>query len=621
MTNWSLWRVSWSVACAWMIWALPARAQPGELLVEFDVPHEFAPRTVCVHVNKLSQELAAARANSLKSRTQSEEFPAAADPCTAPVTEPGTTCNECKTPPRDSFPVCVNDLARGSGRAVQLLLEHVGLRGLKLEGKNLRLAVDYPESSIVTPRVEVLGANYHAGDVDSVRSGQDLQLTLRPRCINRRLRLPPTADAAESVRIVSNKKEVVHHADDQPELRVTETGLYNEVEVTRGKTVYVASFSYPPPPEIQLAPRDFEVRWKRHCLISEGAQAKSCPVASLVSHGHQCSPVGCSDACCYRCTPGRAVEFPTLVRFTLAPRNSGTARSDNGDATLDPMVWEEPIRFPGDEVGGFVAAEGRRVFLDWGEVNAEARDWNELGSEVTELEITGPDGRTQQVKRGTASVAAPGLQCHDRFTYRYRGRWFDPPRQRGLSGDTLHLEPTEKRQRELILGVHAHAGGIGYLSVHEDFVASPLFDLSLVGLIYGGVEISVSGLFSFHPSVSEFEGASDRDMSAFVRVVGGVGYRAYLNDRFLIIPGIGIGGGVPALASDWSEARPSFVATANARVGYEISRATALEGALWLFWPEQYMESAQDAAGPAYVKSRSTFAVGLGAGLQWADLL
>jgi hypothetical protein len=619
-------------ALASALWAPLALARPGDLLVELDVPLEFAPQTVCVHVTKLATDLAALRELALKKQSVASSrnltIPIADDACSARP----TPCNACKKPPSDTFGVCVTDPNQASDRRVQLLLENVGLRGMKLEGRNLRMAVDYPESAIVTPRVEVLGSNYHAGDVDSVRSGQDLQLKLRPRCIDRPLRVPATANHNDDdfrLKIVTNER-ISYEGDSRRapklvQLNVSETGLYNHVEVTQGNTVYVASFSYPPPPEISLVPRDFEVSWRKHCLTQSGSMANVCPSASLVNYGHQCDPAPCSsetrNTCCYRCTPERPVEFPTPVRFTLDAPLSG-ARAGVDDPSLDPVVWEEPIRFPGDEMGGFVASERRRILLNWSNVDNEKRRWSERGAEVSELEIIGPDGRVQRIKRGTASVAAPGLQCHDRFTYRYQGRWFDSPRQSGLRGDTLDLEPTRQRQRELILGIRAHAGGILYAEVSDKFMASPLFDLGLVGLVYGGLELAVSGLFSFHPNVSQFQrNSSDRDMSAFVRVVGGVGYRAYLSDRFLIAPGLGLGVGLPALASDWTTARPSPVVTASAKVGYEITSATVLSGALWLFWPERYMEARQDAAGPSSVQSRSTLAIGLGGGVQWADLL
>jgi hypothetical protein len=102
---------------------------------------------------------------------------------------------------------------------------------MKLEGQNLRLYVDFPETASITPRVEVLGGDYHGGDVNSVSSGHDLQLPLRPRCIDRPLKLPPFAAircAAET--LMSNGAIASVSPRDaltRTPLLVTESGLNN----------------------------------------------------------------------------------------------------------------------------------------------------------------------------------------------------------------------------------------------------------------------------------------------------------------------------------------------------------------------------------------------------------
>jgi hypothetical protein len=618
-------------------WATIASAREGELLLELDVPTEFAPRKVCVHVHKLSKQLATARAAPAGASAPGASLPVnlslpkdGADCLTRP-----NECQRCGPPPRDTFAVCFEDPNAPRGRSVELLLENVGLRAMKLEGRNLRLSVDYPESSFVTPRVEVLGGDYHAGDVDGVRSGEDLELELVPRCLDRRLRLPPgTNDECLLSSVSSNSglgldgglfRQRLASADSIETLQITETGRDNSVELERCGTTYSAVFDYPPPPEIVLQARVFELRWQRHCLVAAD-RAPSCPTALLVSHGHECRPVSCSaaDTCCYSCSPSRPVEFPTPVRFVMAPAAVTSLPTDGAQASeplhLDPLVWEEAARFPGDTLKGFVDGPQRRVALDWTSVESESRTWTDPGAEVDLLEIAGPDGRAQRVRRNTASIPAPGLQCHDRFTYRYVGRWPDPPRQDGLRKGKLLLERTLEKQQRVVLGARSHGGVLMNWAVNDRRVASPYGDLGLVALIYRHLEIAATGLVSLYPSIAQFDDAPRQRMSPLARLVLSGGVRLYAVDQLAIVPALGIGLGFPALSSDWSNVHEFAMLALNLKATYEVTRAFGLEISVWTFVPERYVHSYQDIAGPTAVKSRTTASTGFGLGVQWSDL-
>ncbi len=623
---------------AWVSsWASAASAREGDLLLELNVPAEFAPRKVCVHVHKLSKQLADARNQSAPAGAAilpvSLTLPKDSPECSTWPNE----CQRCTPPPGDTFAVCFEDSNAPRGRSVELLLENVGLRAMKLEGRNLRLSVDYPESSFVTPRVEVLGGDYHAGDVDSVRSGEDLELELRPRCLERRLRIPPgTLDECLVSSISSNVgagagsglfRQRLASADSIQTLQITETGRDNSVEVDRCGTVYGAVFDYPPPPEIALQARVFQLRWQRHCLVA-AEPTSSCPTASLVNYGHECQPLACKvpDSCCYTCRPSRPVEFPTTVRFVLptpvvTPPAGADEPQQSEPVDRDPLVWEEAARFPGDTLKGFVEGPQRSVALDWTLVEQEGRDWTRSGAEVDLLEVTGGDGRTHRVRRNTPSIPAPELQCRDRFTYRYIGRWPNPPRHDGLRKGKLVLERTLGKQQRVVLGARSHGGVLMNLAVYDDRHASPYADLGLVALIYQHLEIAATGLVSLYPSIAQFDDAPQTRLLPLARLVLSVGYRAYVIDQLAIVPAIGAGVGFPVLASDWSSVREFGLLALNLKATYEVTRSFGLELSSWAFFPERYVHTYQDIAGPSAVKYRTAWSLGLGLGVQWSDLL
>jgi hypothetical protein len=392
--------------------------------------------------------------------------------------------------------------------------------------------------------------------------------------------------------------------------------LNNTVVLDHCGTTFAGSFAYPPPREIDLSPIAFTLRYAPHCLLAPQGTVHGCPSASLTSYGYKCEPEACQGACCYRCDPGRPVAFPTPVRFEIAASEGGKASAKK----FDPLQWEQELRFPGDQVAGFVAAEQRRVFLAW--PKDESRNWTDNGKEIDALEIVGPDGHVRRIENGTSTLGVPGLQCQDRFTYQYRGRWPDKPRQQGLDGDTLRLEPSLKRQRTVSLAVRTHAGALRFEDVNGRPVFSPFFDVAVAVQHYSGFEAGFAGVFGLHPSLARFQTeAPQREMSALARVVFDLGWRFYLNPEFVLIPTIAGGVAFPALAADWTRSRIFPVLAANVRFGYEVSRATTLELDAWLFWPEEYVASQQDLAGPRDYVSRSTWSVGLGAGIHWAGVL
>lgn len=625
------------------LWPRAAHARPGDLLINLDVPLEFGPRRVCLHVEKLS--------NALAEKAKTDATPPGApvgdssikgrspDDCAQSTDQ----CNACKLA-ASTYEYCAGD-ARDKSHTLHLLLENLGLNAMRLEGQNLRLAVDYPETESVTPRLEVLGGNYHAGAVSSVSRGRDVVLRLLPRCIERPLHLPADVTPDATFKVVSNNQETKLSPGAVPlwKLYVRESGMNNNVTLARGDDSYSGSFDFPPPAQVQLLPTEFTLRWKRHCLVPADAGRNApatptavrtiagCPRAVLTQLGQECTALDCSPGvCCYKCSPGRPVEFPVHVTFVLPQTNLGPQLKDGTstpptpvEAPLDPLVWEGQSRFPGDELTGFIDSERRRIRLDWQKENALGRDWEEPGSEVDSIEIVGPDGKMQRLERGTSSLAVPGLQCRDRFTYRYVGRWPNNPRQDGLAVDKLVLDDSAKRQRPVLLAVRAHAGALVYTGVDSERAFSPYADIDGVGLIYGRWEVTASGVFSLHPTVfdSQEELSARRQMSALVRILLGPGWRIYWSDRIMLGLGLSFGIGFPALADDWTNVHQYPFGALRTRLGYEVTRSTMLEVGAWVFWPEQYIRSYQDFAGPRSLRTELTATAGISAGLQWADLL
>jgi hypothetical protein len=558
-----------------------------------------------------------------------------------------SACDSCKAPPPGFYGVCLEtpsaapaDGGRRVTRELHLLLEHAGLERFAMEGKLLRLVVDQSESAAFSPRIEVLGGGYHAGEVAGLHDSDIVSLSLVPRCVERQLGFPVApGKACDSVVLKTNGEVVKDVNVAMPVLLRVQRSGENTVSTEGCGTTYTGSFGYPPPDTVTLSPKSFPLRWRRSCFAKANGSIEGCPTLSLTRYGHACEPapeVCGGNECCYKCSPGTVVEFPTPVKFEAVPQVAPvepdsaqtstiatTGAADQGAASkrqpLDPIRWTEDARYPGDELSGFVPPEERRVFLRWNPENAWG--WGSWGSEIDAIALVGPDGRVHRVGSTTPSIAVPGLQCEDRFTYHYQGRWPDKGNAATLEGDTLALAPPSKNRQDVIMGLRVHAGGLVYTGVAASAAIAPFFDVEFAALVHGGFEFALSGVFSVHPSSAQFGSEdADWDSTALARVLLSAGYRGYLHERIFVSGSLGGGIAFPALASSWNEATEYPILALHARTGYEITRATALEIGAWGFFPEQYIETVYDSAGALAVESEVAVVFGLSAGLQWADV-
>lgn len=601
-----------------------ARARSREVVVAFDVASDVVPQRVCIHVEKLGGEIE----QEYRRRTRPDAvapsglhqltFESGAPSCNVQ----SGACDQCEAPPARFYGICQSlaDPGAGHPRELHLKLEHAGIERFVFEGKTARLKIDQSESTTFTPRVEILGGRYHAGEVASVGDSAVLTLPLVPRCVERRLRFPaaPESNCAAAKLTTNGVAAGAVDVGVPALLHVNENGRNNTVSLERCGTTYVGAFDYPAVDGVELAPSSFPLSWSKSCFVPKAGPARKCPSVTLSRYGHTCKPKPeCESGCCYQCNPSRPVEFPTPVQLEVdvpLPQRADETTA----AAFDAVVWQEDARFPGDTLTGYVASEERRVFLHWGD---DQGDWAAKGDEIDSLELTGPDGRTQHVGIDTTSVAVPGVQCGDRFTYRYQGRWPDKLHADTLDGDTLVLEAPASKRQDVIMGLRVHGGALGYTGVDANAAWSPFFDVEFAALIHGGWEVALSGIFSPHPSSSTFAGeAKNWEFSALARVLVGVNYTFYPHER--VYASVGAAGGIafPALASSWKDATEYPLFALRARGAYEITRATALELGGWVLLPEQYVETVQDAAGPRSVESRLSLAAGISGGLQWSDV-
>jgi hypothetical protein len=596
--------------------SMPAGAYSRELVVNLDAATEVLPDRVCIAAERVADDMGWHKAPMQCDGASSNPF------------------HSCKPPHAEFFTVCSSPSASAGGRELYIQLEHARverLEGFESGAKTLRLSLDLAEGARLTPSLEVLGGSYHHGAIESAHRAQVVTFSLLPRFVKRPIRYPNTSGPSCSNEIIfSNGHMMPAPSYGEVLLLIGERGRENSLVVDRCGTRYSAKYAYPPPDFIPLGATTFEVHWRKSCF-AVGGSLQGCPDLALVRYGKQCKCTGatCASApagqvCRYTCEVDQPAEFPTPVRITAIP-NTGQS---NAPRSVDSLVWEEDVRYPGDELNGFVDAESRRVFLRWSKDNGTSpapaaqapTDWTTSGEELDAVEITAPDGRTHRISSDALAVAVPGVQCGDRFSYRYLGRWPHDVQSNPIVGDTLQLDDPAEARQDIVLGLRAHGGALYYAGLDARAAWSPFFDVELAALVFGGWDLAVSGIFSEHPSSSQFADQEEAwEFSALARVLAG-GARTFYFTRGYASAGIALGIAFPALASSWNEAEEYPIAALRIRAAYEITRSIAAELGLWGLFPEQYLVSRQDAYGPVSVESKLTAVIGMSGGLQWSDV-
>jgi hypothetical protein len=669
------------LVCLLLTFGHLAEARASQIVIALQTPSELLPSRVCVLASRVSDRLAKKKDvdwNQFATDPIIGTARSVSDGLTPPCVSNQNACERCDipsyktgtfvciavaapapappavaplpaappaaTPPVAAPPVpaATSQHARlPSMRDLFLKVDGVLLSDLTVRGADLVLDVDVPEGSRAL--VEGLGGAYYPVLAHAVSVGETLAVPLRNRCVRMPLEyVVGSGDSGSSLSCNSGATKAAF--DDFQEnaalatLLVPEAGAVTTVELHRGSTTYEGQFSDPSAGAVKLEATTFRFTWQKSCFVLGRRKAPSivgaseCPAATLVGPGKACDLVSGAaltkkDECTYTCSTERALEFPTPVRLELEPPTRNPAPNDapdvgkasSGGRRQDSIAWQDSISTPGAVLRSFTAKEDRAFYLSW-----PPEPWTERGQEIDAVEITTPDGNVHRLTHDADRVVVGGLQCSAALSYHYAGRVPHRVVSAEVSGDRFDLPPAEHAQQVIVLGVRAHGGVLHDLEADSSVSYAPKADLELFALIDARYVISLSGEFTSHPSVSQFADESERWSSSTqvrTRLLGGYVFRFWSSDVYLA-PEIGGGLATRALAADWSKSKPSFIAEARVRLGFDISNSVAVEFPMLTYaFYETFISERQNLAGPLPSVSRYTGSLSIALGLQWTNAL
>jgi hypothetical protein len=639
-----------AVVVALLLSTSAARAGSGEIVVSLNAGGELLPDRVCVHAAKIGSDLGKSRAHGLDAV---DSKPRLVERFAPECAQGRDVCNLCpeRDPSATGGVVCVRRTETPAGqtasRDLQLQLDNAAIHGLRIEGSDL--VIDLERGDGAQPRVKALGGAYYPGLALAVETHGTVELALRSRCVERRLiystdpgatnesptELSVAAGGDRALTETRRPKLAELERNGIATLLAPEPGHISLVTLRRGRSVYQGRFTYPSNEPVELLATEFQFSWRKNCFVLGRRQPHAisatteCPAATLVKTGVSCDVVNGDHSCEYTCRLERALPFPTPVRFNLqAPAHRRVTLDGKAQTPSDLIVWEDEVRFPGDQRMSFTPSAERRVYLNWGN-----DDWKRPGREVEGIDLSLPDGSVHRLSQDADSLNVPGLHCPATFNYRYAARQPGSTKTIAAKGDRLDIPTAEQSQQSVVLGLHAHGGTVYHHGTQSASSFSPMMDIEITALISrwmtpaflepydGRAEISLSGTFTQHPSVLEFGSEPEQwTMSPQVKTLLFVGYRLHLNRLIYLTPAFGAGHVTRALANDWSKSRPDFVMAGRVRWGYDMSDAVAIELPITLGFHEEYARNHQDAVGPRTAAAQSGLSLSAALGLQWADV-
>jgi len=315
------------------------------------------------------------------------------------------------------------------------------IRGVRLDGSVIHLNYRSDVTSWPFPVANVIGGDYVIGRSQLMSEGK-ATLSVTPACRLHTVQLPPLARVYDgeplAVRASFNSPEEVLscNADVKSGSRFEITLPHWDVPGEKTLVVTarprgqaedddpIAEFQASwhgsrPPVLIESRAQRVSFSWRVHCMYSGRSSGMACPAASLDQHGIRCG-VGTPNSdgmCVYSCGQGTgeaAMEFelPTSVRL----------EGPNEDR------WSTQLSYVGQEIDGYVAAEDRRLSVDfsaWGADNSEIqRQVDVRGDRIHHLQVSSPSGDDHRVlptRQGGQRLFVPGATCGDLLTYQIFG--------------------------------------------------------------------------------------------------------------------------------------------------------------------------------------------------------